>query len=265
MSTLAWSGPYAPGTLCCVSVSLRAFTTGWITMDRAAFIEGGEGRERIPVVSYLIAHPRGRVVFDTGVHPDIRHDPRGRIGTLADLYDAELPAGTGLDERLGALGADRVDMAVCSHLHFDHCGGNEALGDVPIVVQRTEWEAAHSGDVNGGYQQADFDTGQHVKLVDGGHDLFDDGTVVCVPSPGHTAGHQSLRVTTDAGVFVLTGDACDVREMLDTSRLGVLGYDLDQQRAGLETFRRMEAGGATLRFGHDAAQVPNDEIQNLAG
>ena len=245
-------------------MSLRTFTTGWITMDRAAFIEGGTGRERLPVVSYLIDHPKGRVVFDTGVHADIRHDSRARIGTLADLYDVELPAGTGLGERLGALGNGRVDMAVCSHLHFDHCGGNAVLGDVPIVVQRSEWEAAHGGDEHGGYQMADFDTGQHVALVDGEHDLFHDGTVVCVPSPGHTAGHQSLRVTTDTGVFVLTGDACDAREILDTSRLSVFGYDLDQQRSGLELFRRMEAAGATLRFGHDAAQMPDDEVQVLA-
>lgn len=251
------------GTLRPMGVGLYAFSTGWITMDNAAFIEGGEGRVRIPVISYLVDHPRGRLVFDTGMHPGLRDDPRSRMDYLADLFEVELPAGTGAHERIDELAAGRVDMIVCSHLHFDHCGGNAMLGDVPVLLQRDEWHAAHGGDPTAGYQSIDFDTGQEVMLLDGAHDVFGDGSVLCLPSPGHTAGHQSLQVTTDRGVFVLTGDACDAREMLDTSRVGLFAHDPERQRAGLDMFRKLEATGATLRFGHDVAQVPDDVVQRL--
>ena len=175
-----------------MTARLRAFTTGWLTTDRAGLIEGGEGPVRIPVVSYLVEHARGSLVFDTGLHPDVRVDAHARIGGLADFFTTELPDGTAVDERVADLTA-RVDMVVCSHLHFDHCGGNALLGDVPVLVQRAEWDAAHGGDPNAGYQDKDVDTGQDVRLLDGEHDLFDDGTVVCIPTPGHTAGHQSRR------------------------------------------------------------------------
>ena len=248
-----------------MSVSLHAFTTGWLTTERSGLIEqGGPGRVRIPVVSYLIEHPRGRVVFDTGMHPELRGDPRDRIGFLAELYDVELPSGCAVTERVGEIANGRVDLVVCSHLHFDHCGGNAALGDVPVLLQRDEWDAAHGGDPDAGYQSVDFDTGQDVVLLDGTHDVFGDGAVACLPTPGHTAGHQSLQVTTDRGVFVLTGDACDFREMLDTNRVGVFANDAERQRAGLERFRQLEANGATLRFGHDATQMPDDEVRHLA-
>jgi glyoxylase-like metal-dependent hydrolase (beta-lactamase superfamily II) len=245
-----------------VTVALRAFTTGWLTTDRAGLIAGGDGSVRIPVVSYLVEHPQGRVVFDTGLHPDVRSDAHGRLGGLADLFVSELADGTAVDERLDALSGG-VDIAVCSHLHFDHCGGNALVGDVPVVVQRAEWEAAHGGDVTAGYNPRDYDTGQDVRLVDGEHDVFGDGTVVCLPTPGHTAGHQSLRVRTDAGEVVLTADACYFRETLETARLPVFGHDPDEQRRSLDRLRSLEASGTFLVFGHDPDQIGDDEVRTF--
>jgi glyoxylase-like metal-dependent hydrolase (beta-lactamase superfamily II) len=237
---------------------VRTFTTGWLTTDRAGLIEGGEGRVRIPVLSHLVEHPNGRVVFDTGLHHDLRTDPAARLGFLAQLFDVELAAGTAVDERVEAL-AGGVDLVVNSHLHFDHCGGNAHLGDVPVVVQRREW-AAHGGDPTAGYLEADVEVGQDVRLVDGEHDVFGDGAVVCVPTPGHTAGHQSLRVRTADGEVVLAGDACYFRESLATGRLPLFGFDADEQHRSLEVLRSLERSGSRLVFGHDPDQVPDDAV-----
>ena len=245
-----------------MTVTVRSFTTGWITTDAPMLIEGGEGRMRIPVVSHLVEHPNGRLVFDTGLHPDVRTDAAARIGILADFYDSDLPPGLAVDERIEAL-VGTVDRVVCSHLHYDHCGGNALLGDVPILVQRAEWDAAHGGDPTAGYVDADVDTGQDVQLLDGEHDLFGDGTVVCLPTPGHTAGHQSLRVRTDAGEIVLTADACYFRESYETGRLPPFGNDVDDQHRSIDRLRALERGGARLVFGHDAAQFPDDEVRSL--
>ena len=102
-----------------------------------------------------------------------------------------------------------------------------------------------------------------MRLVDGEHDVFGDGTVVCVPTPGHTAGHQSLRVRTAAGEeVVLTGDACYFRESLETGRLPIFANDADEQRRSLDHLRSLERAGARLLFGHDPEQVPDDEIRS---
>ncbi len=245
-----------------MTVTIRAFTTGWLTTDRAGLIDGGEGDARIPVLSYLIEHPKGRVVFDTGLHPEVRTSAEDRLGGLAFLFATHLPDGCALDERVAEL-SDRVDLAICSHLHFDHCGGNALLGDVPVLVQRDEWHAAHGGDPNAGYLEVDYDTGQDVRLLDGEHDVFGDGLVTCLPTPGHTAGHQSLRVRTAGREVVLTGDACYFRETLETGRLPVFANDPEVQRQSLERLRSLEASGAHLVFGHDIDQFPDDAVRTV--
>lgn len=245
-----------------MTATVRGFTTGRMETDRAGLIEGGEGRAHIPVLSFLVEHAKGSLVFDTGIHTDVRTDARGRLGFLADLFDNELAAGTAVHERAESLEV-RPDLIVCSHLHYDHCGGNALLGDVPVVVQRTEWEAAHGGDATAGYLEVDYDTGQEVRLVEGEHDVFGDGSVVCIPTPGHTAGHQSLRVRTTDREIVLTGDACYFRESLDTAKLPPFGHDHAEQLRSYDRLRSMEASGAHLVFGHEPAQWPDDAVRTL--
>jgi glyoxylase-like metal-dependent hydrolase (beta-lactamase superfamily II) len=242
--------------------TVRGFTTGWLETSLAGLLEGGEGQVRIPVLSYLVEHPRGSLVFDTGLHTDMRTDPVGRIGRLAKHFASELAADTAVHERTTALEVV-PDMVVCSHLHFDHCGGNALLGDVPVVVQRVEWEAARADDEGLAYLEADFDTGQDMRLVDGEHDVFGDGSVVCLPTPGHTAGHQSLRVRTAERDVVLTGDACYFRESLTTSKLPRFAHDRDEQLRTFDALRALEAAGAHLVFGHDPAQWPDDAPRGL--
>jgi N-acyl homoserine lactone hydrolase len=240
-----------------MTARVRGFTTGRLETELGGLLEGAQGQVRLPVVSYLVEHPKGSLVFDTGLHTDMRVDPVARIGGLAKLFASELAPGTAVNERTAALEV-APDMIVCSHLHFDHCGGNALLGDVPVVVQRAEWEAAHGGDPLAAYGAEDFDTGQDVRLVDGEHDVFGDGTVVCIPTPGHTAGHQSLRVRTADRTIVLTADACYFRQSLETSKLPLFGHDRDEQLRSFDRLRALEAAGAHLVFGHDPAQWPGD-------
>ena len=244
-----------------MTATITAFTTGWLESQANALIEDGEGTIRVPVVSFLVEHAKGRLVFDTGLHPGVRADPRARLRGFADIFATELAEGCAIDERISSL-TDRIDLAVCSHLHFDHCGGNELLGDVPIVVQRAEWEAAHA-ERPSAYLSVDFDTGQDIRLVDGEHDVFGDGTVVCIPTPGHTAGHQSLRVRTVDREVVLTADACYFRDTLETSLLPPFAHDRDEQLRSLDVLRAFQAAGAHLVFGHDASQIPDDAIRSL--
>jgi len=239
-------------------VKLHRLACGWLTGPRQGFLEGEPGRLRVPVPAWLIEHPKGTVLFDAGMHPDVATDPRSRLGALANVFDAEYAAHETCAARLAQRGFDpqRIDLLVNSHLHFDHAGGNAGIPNARLVVQRKEWEAGADPELaaRNGFDPKDYDLGHDLLLVAGEHDLFGDGLVTCLPSPGHTPGHQSLRVRLPAGEIVLTSDACYLRKTLDELHLPGVVYDRDEMLASLWRLRALQAAGATLWFGHDPEQ-----------
>lgn len=219
----------------------------------------GERRQGVlPVPSWLIEHPEGLVLFDTGMHGDLL-ESTDRLGSLADLMVIDFPTGEEVSARLAGrdIRVSDITHVIFSHLHFDHAGGTHQLPDTRLVVQAAEWEAGcNEADPNAHlYNRDDFDLGHEVQRVDGRHDVFGDGKIVCIPTPGHTAGHQSLRVELDSGPVVLTSDCVYISSMLDELTVPRFGFDFDQQRASMRELRRLrDDEGARLLFGHDEAQ-----------
>jgi N-acyl homoserine lactone hydrolase len=238
-------------------VRLLAFTCGWLTGDLGLFFAGEAGEVRIPVPAFLVDHPKGKVLFDSGMHPEAGRDPGRRLlPVVARLFGVELAAGEDIAARLGAIGVDPagIDLLVSSHLHFDHTGGNATIPNARLVVQREEWQAGHDADLSArnGFDPRDYDCGHDVLEVSGEHDVFGDGRVVCIPTPGHTPGHQSLRVRPDSGTeIVLTGDACYMRRTLESMHLPAVVHDPAAMRASLERLRALEQAGARIFYGHD--------------
>jgi N-acyl homoserine lactone hydrolase len=244
-----------------MSIKIRPMLCGFLEADLNFLLKDQPGRVKLPIPSFLIEHPKGRAVFDTGLHRDLQNGP-ARIGDLGDVFKIHFRPGEELGGRLRALDVapDRIDYMINSHLHFDHVGGNADLPNAKMVVQRREWEAAADPKIarRNGYNRADFDLGHQLQLIDGEHDLFGDGSVVLIPTYGHTAGHQSLRVRTEAGEFVLTADSCYMRKVLDEMVFPPFADSYDAMRSVVERFRAMERGGAKLIFGHDPAQWTAD-------
>jgi glyoxylase-like metal-dependent hydrolase (beta-lactamase superfamily II) len=246
-----------------MDVRLFAITCGWLTGPLGSFLEGENGSIRVPVPAYLIDHPRGKVLFDTGLHREAGSDPAGRLGVAARIFTVHLSPGEELAARLASIDCDpsAIRWLINSHLHFDHTGGNAQVPNATVVVQRAEWAAGRDPDqiAANAYNPRDYDLGQELLLADGEHDLFGDGSVVCVPTPGHTPGHQSLRVRTAAGDVVLTADSCYLRRTLEESRLPAFFHDREESLRSLERLRALQAAGARLVFGHDPedwASVP---------
>jgi glyoxylase-like metal-dependent hydrolase (beta-lactamase superfamily II) len=151
----------------------------------------------------------------------------------------------------------RVHWLVNSHLHFDHAGGNAEVPNARLLVQRREWEAGADPDLarRNGFARQDYDLGHDLVLVDGEHDVFGDGRVVCIPTHGHTPGHQSLHLRLDeAGEVVLTSDACYLRRTLEDLHLPGVVYDREAMLGSLRRLRALRDAGATLWFGHDPEQ-----------
>jgi glyoxylase-like metal-dependent hydrolase (beta-lactamase superfamily II) len=236
-------------------VELYAITCGFLTIPCGILLEGEKGRIKIPVPSYLIAHPNGRVLFDSGPNLRAQTDPVGYMGEAGANYATfHFQPGEEIATRLGAfsLAPGDVTHVVNSHLHYDHCGGNAQLPNAEMIVQRREWEYAKAlPDDDAGYRKVDFDTGQPVRQISGELDLFGDGSVTCFPTYGHTPGHQSMRVRTARGEFVLCGDACYLKRTLDELHLPGVIADREAARAVLLRFREMQAAGARILYGHD--------------
>ena len=159
--------------------------------------ETGTGQARVEsLLGYVIAHPGGPVLFDTGLgvadaETEAHYRPRRR-----PLVDALHSTGTAVDD---------VRWIVNCHLHFDHCGGNPTFPRCPIVVQSAELASAHEP----GYTVPDVVDfrGANYQVIDGELELLPG--VWVLPTPGHTAGHQSVAVRCDDGTVVLAGQTHD--------------------------------------------------------
>lgn len=180
----------------------------------------------IPVVAFLIEHPgAGPVLVDTGFHPSVAVDPRHNLGRLGALAWRDLrvdPAQT-VPARLRAMGIDPADVpvVVMTHLHSDHASAMSEFPNATFVFSAREWDAAirPRGDLRG-YVRRQFDHGFDYRTIDfeaGGAesftsfprsiDLFADGAVRLVSTPGHTHGHLSVVVRLPDREALLIGDA----------------------------------------------------------
>lgn len=140
------------------------------------------------------------------------------------------------------------------------------MPNADVVVQRAEWEAGHDADTirSNFYDPKDYDTGHRMHVVEGEHDLFGDGRVVCVPTFGHTPGHQSLRVRLDGVEVVLASDACYLRRTLEELHLPSVVHDREGMLASLRRPRALRDAGARIFYGHDPefwATVPQGPVE----
>lgn len=238
--------------------------SGWMSCDTEIMCEGGLASEaeriRFPVSCWLIEHERGNVLFDSGLHAELKTN-QGRLGALENIFDIEIEHT--LTEQLARQGYDAadIDILVFSHLHFDHSGATAEIPNARIIVQEDEWQVAHSPKLieQGVYFPDDFDLGHDVMTVDGDHDLFGDGRIMCIPTPGHTAGHQCVKVELESGPVLLVGDCCYFSAMLTDLRLPSFSFDKELQLASMKKLIDLQDAGVKLLFGHDRDQwIAND-------
>ncbi len=159
--------------------------------------ETGTGQPRVELAfGYLVAHPEGLLLFDTGigaVDPETEAHYRPKRRPLVDAL------------RAAGVHPDDVRWIVNCHLRFDHCGGNARFPGRPIVVQAAELACARET----GYtmpELVDF-PGVTYEQLDGETEILPG--VWVVPTPGHTRGHQSLVVRCSDGTVILVSQSHD--------------------------------------------------------
>ena len=220
---------------------------------------------QIPVSMWIIDHPKGLVVFDTGNNAAIS-DGNCKKYWAAGFCDLLLPNQKRedvIDMQLKKLGysTDKVKAVITSHSHLDHMGNVKMFPKAIHVIQKKElyqawWpEKFQRGPA---FVMQDFD-GAAVDFnyleLEGDYDLFGDGSIRILTTPGHTLGHQSIVVKTAAGnTYVVTGDAIWMQENLDGYPAG-LNYSVKDYNHSINRLKMVrDLENADLKMSHDQDQ-----------
>ena len=199
---------------------------------------------------YLIRHAKGILLWDTGVPDAVAAMPDGMVvGSGAMTYRRAKTLAAQLAE-LGVRPADVTYVAV-SHTHGDHVGNLGLFPTSTILIQGAEYDWAM-----GLPTKPAFVATQTIQKLAGDRDVFGDGSVVILSTPGHTPGHQSLLVVLPkTGALVLSGDAVHFRDNWEQRRVPSMNTSREQTLASLERIAGVLAERkATLWINHDKAQ-----------
>jgi N-acyl homoserine lactone hydrolase len=232
-------------------VKVEMLNAGWFTTPAGVWRRGDDMdvRVRYPVPAYVIETGDERILVDTGLHPDAAEDVAAYYGSPDRLAVFELEQEGSVADQLDL---DTIGRVILTHLHFDHAGGLPLLpSSVPVVLQRSEWEATRDPESveRNFFQAPDYEgIADQVVLVDGDHDLLGDGSIRLLATPGHTPGHQAVQVGKS---LIIAGDAVHYDSTLDDRRFPVFADDFDAQAASAERLAELRDAGVRVLPGHD--------------
>ncbi|MDR3417453.1 MAG: N-acyl homoserine lactonase family protein [Nevskia sp.] len=196
-------------------VRLYALDCGRVQLkDMAMFSDTGEydGKPGTLVdPCYLIRHPKGNLLWDTGLGDKLADNKGGVENSGVHTWvDVRLP------DQLKQIGLTPADIGFLafSHFHFDHTGNANEFPGATWIINKAEldWALSKPGpfvdvDTLSAYKTA------KTQMIDTDYDVFGDGSVRILRTPGHTPGHQSLQLRlSKAGTVILSGDLYHLRE-----------------------------------------------------
>lgn len=215
----------------CNKIRVHIFHTGEVIVDRAipyhelnplavtGLLRGKDKKLTLAVSCYLIEHPKGKILIDTGWDTKYAHErPRRFMGLLNSISTPVIGETDGVDSKLKALhiSPEQIDCVYFSHMDFDHTSG------IPLVsgVKRFSASQEELSDANKyffRYVKANWRSVHVIPFkyesscvgpVGKSYDVFGDGRVLLVNTPGHSHGHFSVKVTGSDGKYVvLAGDS----------------------------------------------------------
>ncbi len=270
-------------------VTMRPMSTGEFGVPRGFLNRGDIGGGRIaragamwrglrknfqfwtPCPIFLVEHPTaGLVLVDTGLPTAVAHDQRAALGWAGDkMYGLRATEDQPLPARMRQLGIPRsgIGTVVMTHLHLDHAGALTELEDATVVMSKREWRSAHSGKaLLRGYLPRQYDLAHDFRIVDflsedinsfasfgRSFDLFGDGSIILVSTPGHTWGHISVIVRLKDRECLIAGDAIYTRGNLDAGELPLVLADEHNYKRSVREIRayKQMTPSALIIPGHD--------------
>jgi glyoxylase-like metal-dependent hydrolase (beta-lactamase superfamily II) len=217
---------------------------------------------KAPITAYAIEHRDGLVLFDTGLDPALVSDPdyiSSPIGRflLKKIFRIHIGPGEALDKQLGAHGLAAADVSkvVVSHLHFDHIGGIAHVPQAKLLVSKEEWRRLdapnperdwilreHIELPGANWQPVEFVPTSDPLLAPFGvcYDCMGDGSMILLPTPGHTPGSMSMLVRSSGlPPLLFVGDLTYELEPLRNDQVPGVG-DAEQLKASFAKVRELE-------------------------
>lgn len=260
----AAQGPAASGTGRGAGLKLYVFDGGILESDpgRYRLTKEDVGETRLSVAAYLIAHPRGVLLWDTGAVPDGEWTPTGQPVAqrlvLADGAERRVTIRASLAAQLAAAGykAGDVTHLALSHHHWDHTANANAFAGATWLTPAIERDAMFVDKPPGSVRPETYSrlrSNKSVVVTADEHDVFGDGTVILKQAHGHTPGHQVLYVRlAKTGGVLLSGDLYHYPQERTMDRYPTFEFNEAQTRAArasVETF--LKRTGAALWIQHD--------------
>jgi len=247
------------------SLKLYVFDCGTLHIadpERFRFKQEELATTEMSVACFLVTHPKGTLIWDTGIVPDNAWTPTGHPTTqhivLPDSQQRDVTVVKSLKGQMAELGYSPSDITylVLSHYHYDHTANANEFAGATWLVRQVEREAMFAEKPPGTTQPSSYSALRNSKAVilkTDEHDVFGDGTVVIKLAPGHTPGHQVLYLKlAKTGGVVLSGDLYHYPEERKLGRVPTFEFNQDQTRATrmvIEAF--LNKTGAQLWIQHD--------------
>jgi glyoxylase-like metal-dependent hydrolase (beta-lactamase superfamily II) len=246
------------------SVRLYVFDGGTLESDPARYRLTKEdvGTTELSVGAYLVVHPKGVLMWDTGAVGDGEWKPTGRPVvhrlTLPDGQARQVTLRAALLPQLAAAGFKPADVTHLglSHYHWDHTANANAFAGATWLVRQVERDAMFADGAPGTHRPmtyASLKGSKTVVLQAAEHDVFGDGAVIIKAAPGHTPGHQVLYVKlAKTGGVLLSGDLYHYPQERTLGRLPTFEVNEEQTRASrrdVDAF--LKKTGAQLWIQHD--------------
>jgi N-acyl homoserine lactone hydrolase len=241
------------------SITLQVFECGEITVHDISLFSPNvdEGKQKQLVDScYLIQHPKGNMIWDTGIT-----DAIGEKGL--DIFGGKLSlkVTSPLADQLAAININPADIQFMgiSHFHGDHTGNANLFNNAALMIQQAEYDAAFGKTPEKfGFNAASYNKIDKTKIqiLNGNHDVFGDGSVIIKPAPGHTPGHQMLLVNLETeGPILLSGDLYHFTKNRLNKRVPSFNFDKEQTLKSMETIEAfVKETGAQFWIQHDKEQ-----------
>lgn len=250
----------ATGAKAVTTPRIYVFDCGTVEVsDIALFSPGVDvGKKKTLTDScYLIVHPKGTLMWDTGFGDALAELPDGK--KVNEQFHVRLKKPLAAQFKEAGYAPEAVNFLGLSHMHFDHIGNVGLFPKATLLIQKEEYAAAFGPDA------AKFDNDQKNyptlaanpnEQLSGDHDVFGDGSVVIKRALGHTPGHQALFVKLKkSGNVLLSGDMAHFTKNWENRRVPSFNFDKETSVKTMnEMAAFMKANKAKLWIQHDLEQ-----------